>query len=130
MPIIVKDRLCFYQLPVEYHAHTPKTLTSVLSFAVKELDQEKWRSTLQDNGLAYEQPFGGPKEYHEFIRLFMDILYDEQEHLKAADTVRKYFSRFTGEELFFDIGYSGRIQAAISEAIGKADGSAVSSRGL
>lgn len=121
MPLMVKDRLNFYQLPVSAGAHTPMTLLSVLSFAVdpEKTEKREIREWLKEENIQPDQAFRSRGEMDHFTDFFLRKLYDPQRHRRAAKLVRKYYSEIPENSLTFDMGYSGRIQGAICEACGR-----------
>ncbi len=116
LPIIAGDRTAFYQLPVEYRAHTPMSLLKLLSFAYPACTDDKLRSVLKANRIAPDGYIPDEPHYIEVIRCFLEQLYQEDCHAQARATIEEYFSRIKPGDIAFDMGYSGRIQAAISQA--------------
>ncbi len=121
MPILLRERVNFYQMPIEYRAHTPMTLVQVLSFAA---DEEKMKapyfsSLLRKEKIDPEKPFESLKEFHDFIDFFLGNLYDSKKHREAVRRVQKYYGSIPDKSLAFDMGYSGRIQSAVCAAAGK-----------
>lgn len=112
MPVMIRDKINFYQLPVEYRGHTPQTLLEILDFAAE--DGKK----LDEKDLNMTQPFQSLADFHKFISLFLEKLYSEKKHQKRKETVCEYYSGLQKSDILFDMGYSGRIQAAICEAAG------------
>lgn len=121
MPILLKDKINFYQMPVEYRAHTPETLTEVLRFAtdIGESDKDKILHELLKNGLSKADTFQSKDEFHGFIRFFFDNIYSPEKHNYEQQKVKMYYSQIPENSVTFDMGYSGRIQGAICEASGK-----------
>ena len=121
MPVLLRERVNFYRMPVEYRAHTPLTLLQVLAFAVDEekMKAPSLRSLLQKEGVDPEKPFESPEELHAFIDFFFGNLYDQKKHREAVRRVRQYYGRIPDQTLAFDMGYSGRIQSAVCTAAGK-----------
>lgn len=119
LPIIAGDRTSFYQLPVEYRAHTPMSLMKLLSFAYPDCPENKIRSIFKSCKLAPDAYIADEKQYMDVIRCFLDNLYDESVHAASRQTVEEYFTRIQPGDVAFDMGYSGRIQAAISTACHK-----------
>lgn len=118
MPFIVENKLNFYELPVEYRAHTPKSLLKLISFASKELSDSEAEMIFKSAGISYEQPIVDEAAFYSFINCFLDKLYDENKHEAAKQLVRAYFSDVRENDIVFDMGYSGRIQQALSNAAG------------
>ena len=117
MPFMVKEELNLYQMPIEYQAHTPKTLASLLEF-LGTTDEDFWND-LSSKGLKQNQPFKTLEEYHKFIGVYRKKAYDPEKHKKAKQLVKEYYSVIPNQSIAFDMGYSGRIQTAICEASGK-----------
>ena len=121
MPFMLKDRLSFYQMPIEYRAHSPETLLDVLGFAfdTNKPESDKWRDLAEEKGISPEKTFESKEELDEFISFFLDELYDVKKHEREQRKAEKYFSRIPDNSVLFDMGYSGRIQSAICRAAGK-----------
>lgn len=121
MPIMLRDKISFYQMPIEYRAHTVETLMEVLAFAVDRSEENLnvWNCALQNAGIQADKPFESEEELHAFIRVFFEKAYDEQKHRRECRKVERYYSEIPDNSVTFDMGYSGRIQAAICEASGK-----------
>lgn len=113
MPFIVKNVVNLYQLPIEYRAHTPKTLVKLLAF----LGQEN-KSFWKELELNADEVFGSVKDYHTFINCYIKHCYDSEKHNRSKIRVSKYYHSLVKDCVTFDMGYSGRIQSAICEAIG------------
>lgn len=116
LPIIAGDRASFYQLPVEFRAHTPMSLMKLLSFAYPACSEDRLRSIFKSRKIQPDNWIADEKQYLAVIRCFLDNLYDESVHNASKRLVEDYFSRIQPGDVAFDMGYSGRIQAAISTA--------------
>ena len=112
MPVMIRDKVNFYQLPVEYRGHTPRTLLEVLGFATEAGEDAEQKE------LDMDQPFQTLADFHRFMGFFLKELYSEEKHKKAKEMVREYYSALRKGDILFDMGYSGRIQSAICEAAG------------
>ena len=112
MPVMIRDKVNFYQLPVEYRGHTPRTLLEVLGFATEAGEDAEQKE------LDMDQPFQTLADFRKFIGSFLKELYSEEKHKKAKEMVREYYSALRKGDILFDMGYSGRIQSAICEAAG------------
>ena len=116
LPIMLKEAINFYQLPIEYKAHSPRTLMEVLAPFTKEID---YVSVINNEGIMYEENFSSIEDYHQFIKIFLKDLYDGDKHEREKTLVRQYYLRFIKDGIAFDLGYSGRIQAAICDSINR-----------
>lgn len=121
MPVLLREKINFYQLPVEYRAHTPKSLLKILCFAANEDadHDETVTKYLSSAGIDADQAFTSLEELHAFIDVFFQFFYDKKKHEDAIKKVKEYYSKIADHSLAFDMGYSGRIQSAICEAAGR-----------
>lgn len=118
MPMIVKGRLDLFDLPIQYQAYSPMSLKKLLAFCSKDLGEEEYELALDDAGISVNRNFTNKKEYVTFIKWFLDQCYDETVHMENQANLRKCFSDLTDRDLFFDMGYSGRIQKAVCDSAG------------
>jgi len=135
LPLMAESPEDLYFLPIEPRAHTPATLTELLRFAAKEgtaVDEsggsgkaehrlgQAWLEVLSRLGFAADSRFEDREECDEFMKAFIEYAYDPGRHAESAEAAKAYLKAYDGSELFFDVGYSGRIQAAITKAVGRA----------
>ncbi len=111
---MIKSKLDFYDLPVEYRNHTPRTLLKLLAFCSSEISVE----TLKNDGILIDKAFYNKDEFNFFIKYFIDNIYDDEKYKKTFERAKGYYSKLGKNEICFDLGYSGRIQAAISNLAG------------
>lgn len=119
LPFIAADRTAFYQLPIEFRAHTPMSLMKLLSFAYPACSDDRLRAMFKRQHIDPDAYLADESCYIAVIRCFLDNLYDEDCHAAARHTIEYYFSRIKPGDVAFDMGYSGRIQVAISQACGR-----------
>ena len=120
MPLIAKEKISFYQLPVEYRAHTPMSLLKLLSFAVApDMTEKRQREILKAEKISPDAYIRDETQYTQVIRCFLERIYSQQTHQKACEVLKQYFSAVHPGDVAFDMGYSGRIQAAICDACGR-----------
>lgn len=119
LPAMIKHECDFYDLPVEYRNHTCQTILKLLSFCTKQRDEEGLVKELKANGLIANKHFESKYEFNHFMNYFIEHIYDKKKHEKALEQISGYFKQEIGErDITFDLGYSGRIQGALSHAIG------------
>ncbi len=110
LPEMIESVQDLYDLPVEYRNHTPSTILSLLDFCRKE-------DFVPDEP---DRPFTNESQYRAFIKTFIEKAYDEKKHTLAKKACKKYFAVLNnGNSATFDMGYSGRIQTAVSKAAGR-----------
>lgn len=115
LPAMLKSKLDFYDLPIEYRNHSPKTILKLLSFCTRNYEE----TTLKENGILLNKTFDSIEEFRQFIRYYLNYLYDSNKHQKALQKVQQYYNEELSDgSCTFDLGYSGRIQAAVSYAVG------------
>jgi HAD superfamily hydrolase (TIGR01549 family) len=117
LPFMLATKQDFYDLPIEPFAHSPKSILEFLGFATVDLSEEELIEILLNGGFIYNKKFYSEDEYFKFIDLFIKKIYNKETHEKAKAIVAEYMRSFDNG-IYFDMGYSGRIQAAISIALG------------
>lgn len=118
LPMIVKDRLDFYDLPLQYQAYSPWKMRRLLSFCSKDCTQEAYELALDEAGIPVHRNFAQKQDYQVYIRWFLGQYYDAAAHRKNQALLKQYFSGILESDLVFDMGYSGRIQKAVSDSAG------------
>ncbi len=113
LPLMIESKEDFFDLPVEYRNHTPATILELLSFCCKDYNA---------NTLDFDvnKTFTDENQFNNFITFFVNNLYDSSKHNEAIERCKKYYAPLAkGNNASFDMGYSGRIQTAVSRACGK-----------
>lgn len=113
LPLMIESKEDFFDLPVEYRNHTPATILELLSFCCKDYNA---------NTLDFDvnKTFIDENQFNNFITFFVNNLYDSFKHNEAIERCKKYYAPLAkGNNASFDMGYSGRIQTAVSRACGK-----------
>lgn len=118
MPWILKEPYDFYDMPIEIVNHSPITLTQILTFCSKNISESELRSTCENAGINPENNFKNKTAYRKFIKLFLLEIYDAKKHEEEKKICSDYYKRIQDKEATVDLGYSGRIQGAISAAVG------------
>lgn len=119
LPIQIKEELDFFDLPIEFWKYTPKTLSKLLSFCTKELKENELKKIIIENNFEYNSYFTTVNKYHLFINFFLHKLYDKEKHINSVNIITEYFMDVKQEDIFFDMGYSGRIHESICRATRK-----------
>lgn len=114
LPALTMQRVDFYALPINFWAYTPQKLWQLLDYCAKGNVNEYYRD-VEKNGLVWNQPFSSEEEYHQCISVFLQGYYSGEKHAQALDALKAYYAPLQQEHaVCFDMGYSGRLQAAIS----------------
>lgn len=116
LPAMIKTKADFYDLPVEYRNHSPKTIFKLLDFCTGNYKEEE----IKKAGFLPEKTFYSLEEFRQFIHYYLEHWYSETEHKKALALVQEYYlQNLSDSSCTFDLGYSGRIQAAISHSLNR-----------
>lgn len=119
LPGMIESPSDFFNLPVEPRNHSPKTILKVLEFALPQLSDEELCAICQKNGYAYNDIFESKADYLDFIRFFISEFFDEEKLQENRALASEYYSVIKENDITFDMGYSGRIQNAISKLSGR-----------
>ena len=118
MPFMVNSKNDLFDLPIERNNHTPESICNLLSFCSK-IEPDHINDYLSDQKFAHDITFGTDEKYIGFMSFFADNLFDEAKLRESQRTLSQYYSQLGENSAVFDMGYSGRIQGAISEAAGR-----------
>lgn len=121
LPVMIKEKEDLFDMPVDISYQNPKKLLLLLDFCKKENGYE---AMVKENPKhIYKEEVVFTKEsFQAFISDFIKYGYDERKHEESKKSIRKYLLDTAGLEddvAIFDMGYSGRIAGAITEATGK-----------
>ena len=117
LPMMLKDMDTLFDLPVSFRSQTPRSMLDLLDFANGKSAKET-EKILHRASFAMEKQFRDRVEYVRFLQLFWEELYEKGKHEDARRTCCAFFQDVTPDDVLFDLGYSGRIQQAISDAAG------------
>ncbi|MGN0794267.1 MAG: glycosyltransferase [Aristaeellaceae bacterium] len=116
LPALTVNPSDFYALPVNAPAYSVRKLLELLGFCTVQRTEEQLRQAAEAAGFDWEAPFAGRHRYLEFIRWYLDNLYDGLRHQRAYNDLQAYFEPvLTPGTACFDMGYSGRLQAALNQ---------------
>ncbi len=121
LPAMAKAPEDFYDLPVDISYQTPRKLLRLLAFCTRDGAAERLLGERQAEGLS-DEPFS-KESYGQFVTDFIRGGYDAKKHRQAVARISEYLrnngaASVTEESALFDMGYSGRIAAAIHHATG------------
>ncbi len=116
LPALTVNPSDFYALPINTPAYSVQKLLHLLDFCTVSQPEDALRHQVEAAGFAWDAPFPGRYRYLEFVRWYLDHLYDGIRHQKAYNELRDYYEPVLIEEAAcFDMGYSGRLQAALNQ---------------
>ena len=121
IPIMISSKLDFYKLSeiLEIEKHSPKGTLKYISNLIK-VDEKKLKEICKKQKIEFEQKFKNIEEFNRYIKIVVDNFYNEEEHIKNREKLKKYFNNILGEKpAVFDVGYSGRPEFYLSELCNK-----------
>lgn len=119
LPALTVNPSDFYALPINVPAYSAGKLVQLLDFCTVDQPLDMLRQAVEGAGFAWEEKFPARYRYIEFIRWYLDNLYDGVRHQKAYNVLRDYYEPILTEgAACFDMGYSGRLQAALNQLAG------------
>lgn len=119
LPGMIRSKYDFYDLPIEYKNHSPKTIIQLLEFACDSTDLKTVKKICTENDISYEKTFPSKGTYLSFISIFLNELFDKKKFTESFNLAKEYFSVIGKNDITFDMGYSGRIQKALSTIVGR-----------
>lgn len=123
-PAMIKTSMDLYDLPIDLNYQTPAKLLEQLDFCIRDCCDEELAELMQENGFVDMQSNFTKDTYIQFINLIIRHLYDENKHKAVKKHIARYFlenehASITDNAALFDMGYSGRIPAAIMQLTDK-----------
>ncbi|MBR5578445.1 MAG: HAD hydrolase-like protein, partial [Lachnospiraceae bacterium] len=119
MPWMIADKRGLLNLPVKHSSHTPRSMLGLLSCCSKTIDKKALEELLFQAEIDPENCFLEKESYINFMKWFSENLFSEQKLEEEKKKVSGYYQSMIAENSFvFDLGYSGRIPAALSRSLG------------
>lgn len=111
LPFMINVPSDMFDLPVEFRAHSEKSITKLLNFCLNVPDD----SVITLDG----KKFASRNDYNRFIRKIINEYYSQEKNDESRAIVREYYRRMIPPgSIVFDMGYSGRMAAALQTALG------------
>lgn len=117
----VESEIDLYSLPnkIDVYSATPIDLLEYLKPIIPTERQEKLQSILKDAGIACSRPIIDQTYYLRCMRVIIDQCIDLELLPAYKHALKEYFgSVIHPGDYIFDIGYSGRTEAALSSIMG------------
>ena len=100
------------------HDYTYLKFLQLFEPVTRPLTEELRKSYLK-RGIVLEETIGDVKKFNHFIAVFIELSFDEKKAKQAKETAKVYYGgKLQGKCATFDVGYSGRIQKALSQLCG------------
>ncbi|WWR15387.1 hypothetical protein V1224_13045 [Lachnospiraceae bacterium JLR.KK008] len=77
--------------------------------------REAYISEIRKAGFIFEQSFQSYEHFAQFIKIFINLYYDEEKHMRMYQATKHYYEEFTGKDVLFDSGYSGKLPKIVTE---------------
>ena len=116
LPVLLGSRADFMKLPVIYDEATPRSIVELLDFCSDTTDMEK---LAKEYNIQWDRGFANRAEYHSFMNMYMEHIYNEEAHRSSRKAVETYWRGVTDRDAVYDMGYSGAIHYGIVKATGK-----------
>lgn len=118
LPALMTNPADWTALPVRWAVYTPEKALHLLSFCVLDAPEAQIRAKVEEAGFPWDVPFQEKTRWEAFLRFFRETLYDGCRHQAAYSTAREYYEDKLPEgAACFDMGYSGRLQAALCQLV-------------
>lgn len=118
LPGMIGDETDLFHLPIEFRAHSPETLLEIMKFMTRNVKEQEVRELLKRENISYDRKFEDRKTYMKFIGWFRENLFAQEVLEENRRLAGKYYGKIREDEAAFDMGYSGRIQKAVSSLCG------------
>ena len=97
---------------------SPQKLENYLSPILSQDHLIEVHKKLKENHIIYERKFASIIEYHAALKLYIEYAVNMNQLQTYKRELKKYFSNiFKENDILFDIGYSGRPEAALSNIL-------------
>lgn len=117
LPWMICSTADFFDLPISALSHSPSSISSLLGFCSKADCKELILESGYDR--QWTERFNSQEEYFDFIKRFIKYCYSKEKHESSKQIVSDFYkSKIPKDSIVFDMGYSGRIPAALSRAVG------------
>jgi predicted HAD superfamily hydrolase len=119
LPMSINSTVEFMNLPIVYNQYSPSAILELLNFCTKKMAEEDRIEILKNAEILIEKKFESKYEYQNFMKFYLEYFYDEDRHVKSKKLLERYYEDVKETDIAFDIGYSGNIQNAFVQVVGK-----------
>jgi HAD superfamily hydrolase (TIGR01549 family) len=116
LPWMVCSISDLYDLPINIPSHSPASVSALLNFcSTNSLNEIRKMTGYND---FWDERFQSFNEFSNFIKSFISHCYSTEKHDESKKIVAEFYkSRVPENAVVFDMGYSGRVPAALSKAL-------------
>ena len=119
LPAMLRTPADFFDPPCDPGAHTPLSLLSLFSFAMRGMAPGALRQMLAESGIVPDRKMADRAALTRVVGWFLENLYCPSLHQDAVRRLKEEFSCFRSGDILFDTGYSGRIPETLCFLTGK-----------
>ena len=118
LPVIINSKEGFFNLPISYRSHTPKSILNLISFC-HNIPKNEIESVIYHGGFPPNKKFNNISNYIAFIEWFTTKIFNKDKLESAKELVSIYYrNNIPSDSIVFDLGYSGSIAIALDKAVG------------
>ena len=121
LPLVVSRKEDFFMLDewVNIKLYTPREFLENMHELIPIAFDHDFEREMRDDGIILDAKFKNREEYLAFSQVIIKKYLKEDNINIYRNKMKKYFENFIGKhEAMFDIGYSGRGQAVLSDLLG------------
>ena len=119
LPWTIDNEMGMLDLPVEFRAHSPMSLSGMLSCCMENYSEEELQQLMEKAGWNYRKKFTSELDYYRWQEWFKSNLFSAEALKKSKEMARKYYSNMIPKDaLVFDLGYSGSILVSLQKCLG------------
>jgi len=118
LPWMIIDEGGLFDLPLVYNTHTPLSLIDLLGCCVRPMQLSEIEGMIKKAGFIAQKPFNTDREYYSFLKWFRTNLFSQELLEEQKQIAAKFYNQQIPEDsIVFDLGYSGRIPAALQRCL-------------
>lgn len=114
LPAMINTRLDFYELPIDVENYSCEKLLKLIDFCIKDEKLNYIKDWCKQESMLFEDNFSNKEKYYKFIDFIWENCYDSEKHQHNLELAQGYFEQVGEGDIFFDMGYSARIQFAVN----------------
>lgn len=119
LSVSVASTADFMNLPIVYTRYNPSAILELLNFCTKDIAEETRTQIFKNAEIPEEKNFESKYEFQEFMKFYLEHFYDKNRHAISKELLKEYYKDVKERDIAFDMGYSGNIQSAFVQAVGK-----------
>ena len=119
LPWTIDNDMGLMDLPVEFRAHSPRSLTEMLKCCRKDLSEDEIQHLMERDGWSYKKKFVSELAYYRWLEWFRKNIFSKEVLRESKETASIYYRSMIPENaIVFDLGYSGSIMVSLQKCLG------------